>query len=376
MMKPLSKIIKSKVLVLCLILAFMLSIMPATALAASEDEFTQFSNDSIEWINGNLNVNKSTYYEGMSVPQRIVITGLDNAITHELTIKHEFTKSGKYAYDFLTSWDQSIIAASRIGGQTWSDQSKWLGVDPIFKNFSRTAAFPDNVTLAKDKESAYEKIYNNRTLTVYGNDAITSLVISDPTLSGSASGDSTYSVKITWFGSATKVMILFGAHLAAGYDLNPYEGIAWGPDKTGSASINGSPYHVSLGGASQDNQLQEALVKYNPPAPAISIDKKTNGSDINLSIQAGSAVTWSYLVTNTGNVTLSDVAVVDDNGTPESTSDDITVGTIASLAPGASQTLSASGTAVVGAYTNIATVTGNPPDGQPVSDTDSASYTG
>ncbi|NCB00058.1 MAG: LPXTG cell wall anchor domain-containing protein [Clostridia bacterium] len=34
------------------------------------------------------------------------------------------------------------------------------------------------------------------------------------------------------------------------------------------------------------------------------------------------------------------------------------------------------GTAVVGAYTNIATVTGNPPDGQPVSDTDSASYTG
>jgi hypothetical protein len=44
----------------------------------------------------------------------------------------------------------------------------------------------------------------------------------------------------------------------------------------------------------------------------------------------GDTVTYSYLVTNTSNVTLSNVKVVDDNGTPD-TGDDftITIGTLA-----------------------------------------------
>ncbi|MCJ7661178.1 MAG: hypothetical protein MUO67_18680, partial [Anaerolineales bacterium] len=60
--------------------------------------------------------------------------------------------------------------------------------------------------------------------------------------------------------------------------------------------------------------------------PAIDIEKHTNGVDADNptgpEIPAGSLVTWTYTVTNTGSQELFGVSVVDDNGTPSDTSDD------------------------------------------------------
>lgn len=50
-------------------------------------------------------------------------------------------------------------------------------------------------------------------------------------------------------------------------------------------------------------------------------------------------VNYSYTVTNIGVTTLTDIVVTDDNGTPDHGADDFTIGTIASLAPGASAVL-------------------------------------
>jgi hypothetical protein len=49
-------------------------------------------------------------------------------------------------------------------------------------------------------------------------------------------------------------------------------------------------------------------------------------------------VTYKYVVTNTGPVTLSGITVIDDNGTPNYAADDEVVGSIATLAPGQSVT--------------------------------------
>ncbi|MDD5645873.1 MAG: hypothetical protein PHW86_01745, partial [Candidatus Bipolaricaulis sp.] len=58
-------------------------------------------------------------------------------------------------------------------------------------------------------------------------------------------------------------------------------------------------------------------------------------------------VTWTYVVTNTGNVTLTDILVTDDHlGT---------IGTVASLAPGETTTLTEIGVAAAGQYENTGT---------------------
>ncbi|MBW6469060.1 MAG: hypothetical protein K0B85_07895 [Coriobacteriia bacterium] len=107
--------------------------------------------------------------------------------------------------------------------------------------------------------------------------------------------------------------------------------------------------------------------------PAIDIEKLTNAEDADEPtgpyIHVGADVTWAYLVTNTGNVTLTGIAVVDDQGVavtlPKTT-----------LAPGESMTGTASGVAVAGQYANIGTVTGTPPVGDDVTDSDPSHYFG
>ncbi|MFK7886530.1 MAG: SdrD B-like domain-containing protein [Gammaproteobacteria bacterium] len=99
---------------------------------------------------------------------------------------------------------------------------------------------------------------------------------------------------------------------------------------------------------------------------SIDIEKATNGEDADTptgpTIIVGDAVNWTYVVTNTGELTLNDVVVTDDQGVAVSCPAD-------SLAPGASFTCTGSGTATAGQYANLGSVTGQPVDGgEPVGD--------
>jgi uncharacterized repeat protein (TIGR01451 family) len=101
--------------------------------------------------------------------------------------------------------------------------------------------------------------------------------------------------------------------------------------------------------------------------------KKTNGTDNNtapgIEVEVGSTVTWTYLATNTGNVTLTNLTLTDDKIGAVSCP-------VSSLAPGASTTCTATGVATAGQYTNIGTVTGKPPVGPNVSASDPDNYFG
>jgi uncharacterized repeat protein (TIGR01451 family) len=108
------------------------------------------------------------------------------------------------------------------------------------------------------------------------------------------------------------------------------------------------------------------------PAPAVTIEKSTNGDDADAPpgpfVPNGSPVNWTYSVTNTGNVPLTNVAVSDDQGVavtcPATT-----------LAVGVTEVCTATGTAAPGPYANIGTVTATGAQ-QQVTDSDPSHYVG
>jgi plastocyanin len=105
--------------------------------------------------------------------------------------------------------------------------------------------------------------------------------------------------------------------------------------------------------------------------PAIVIEKATNGEDADTPtgpvVEIGSTITWTYVVTNTGTVTLTNVAVTDDKiGDVACPKDTLTVGE--------SMTCTMTGTAVQGQYENNSTVEGFSPAGTKVTDQDPSHY--
>ncbi len=134
-------------------------------------------------------------------------------------------------------------------------------------------------------------------------------------------------------------------------------------------------------------------------APGIDIEKSTNTIDADTPtgpvIPVGDTVTWTYVVTNTGDIPLADVTVVDDAGTPANLADDVTL--TAAAATGDTNgnglldvtetwTFEVNDSATAGPYTNLATVTGDAPPttnadgstttGEEVTDVDASNYLG
>ena len=113
--------------------------------------------------------------------------------------------------------------------------------------------------------------------------------------------------------------------------------------------------------------------------PSITLDKVTSDGVVtgdNIGVSAGTSITWTYTVTNDGNLNLSNISLTDDEqGTVTNIVDQGDGDAI--LAPNETWVYELSGTAITGSYDNIGTVTGDHSGGQgQVSATDDSSYTG
>ncbi|WP_370532080.1 beta strand repeat-containing protein, partial [Clavibacter sp. VKM Ac-2872] len=143
---------------------------------------------------------------------------------------------------------------------------------------------------------------------------------------------------------------------------------------TNTATATGTPPR----GPAVTSDPSQAVVTADPN-PSVAVVKSANPSSI---MNAGETVDYSFVVTNTGNVTLTNASVSETQFSGTGTAPVVSCpDAAASLAPGASVTCTASYVATqadvdAGSITNTATATGTPPSGDPVtSDPSSAVVT-
>ena len=233
---------------------------------------------------------------------------------------------------------------------------------------------------------------NPSSVTVFANEATSSLSLSKSTTStgyGAAGQSIPYSYLVTNTGTTTVSSIGISDNKIASGITCPDSTLA--PAATESCTGGYTTIQADVDTGSVTNTAtatgtnpQTTTVTSNPSSvtvpgpvasPSLGLTKTTNGSN-GQDIPVGSPVTWSYAVTNTGNVTLTNVTVTDNKVASTSINCGSGTNVMATLAAGASVNCTATGTATAGAYTNTGTVTGTPPSGANVANTSNGSYFG
>jgi len=215
--------------------------------------------------------------------------------------------------------------------------------------------------------SVGEVISYTFTVTNAGNTTIQSVTIADPDLPGlscPAGGPLAPGQSIT-FGTAPPADIACtgNTHTITQADIDDRGGGDGDIDNTATGTA------VAPGGGSVDGDATSS-VPLDPPAPQLVLDKSASPTQVST---AGEVITYTFTVSNPGNVTLANVTVVD----PKAGLSAITCTPPApfTLAPGAISTCSATYTVTQAdidggnAINNLATAAGDY-DGSPVTDTD------
>ena len=155
-----------------------------------------------------------------------------------------------------------------------------------------------------------------------------------------------------------------------------------GLDDGGTTHLDDDPSYVF--GAAPGIHIEKAVNAVNPLAPTPLEDADALGNEY----LPGTAVVWTYLVTNTGNIAIRMTAIVDDHGTPGNLADDFVPVFVGGdldldgfLDVGETWLFTSVGAvshqSVLGRYLNLGAVTGYEPlTDQTVTDDDPATYFG
>jgi len=223
-----------------------------------------------------------------------------------------------------------VAKATADGGLSAQDSGSQSCTPPPQLKVVKT---PDNGTFTAGGQVTFTIVVSNPAAA--GSSPATNVVLTDtlPT-----NGGLTWATATPTQGSCT----LSGNALTCGLGSIPAGGSVTvtvkSPATTPIAACQSQPNPVALATAAGGLTAQDSgSVSCSIPSPGLAITKTPS----TLTPKPGESVTYTYTVTNTGTATLTDIVVTDDNGTPLVPGDDFVVGTIPTLAPGASATLTA-----------------------------------
>jgi hypothetical protein len=191
-----------------------------------------------QWVNGNVNEAKSAFFEGDSIPYRLLFDNL-NTGSHTVTIEWDTTKSSAHAIDYLTSFDRTVSTANPCLGVAGCGASTTF---PIPADPQVTGA---GVTPA----AGVFRLYGGTITAVSG--------YSYPNGAGFI-GDKSARITITFSPTVTNPVLAWAGHIATRAD--------WGMTNS-AVTISGSPYHTSLieldgSGGKQDRSLSASAVTF------------------------------------------------------------------------------------------------------------------
>jgi hypothetical protein len=166
------------------------------------------------WINGILNSNNSHYAEDEVVPQRVVLALPAGSPTTDRTVEISYLtrKGGVHAYDSLATWNHTQTSADRCQGLSGSD---------CVPGPASTFGIPLDGTVVADKNGSGSATSGHQltgqVFTLYGGTitGVSSYSHDDPSGSGDEYAHITLTYDVSSTDGGTKVMLLFGGHLAA-----------------------------------------------------------------------------------------------------------------------------------------------------------------
>lgn len=361
------------------------------------DDDTILSGEDITWIykvtnTGNVALSDVKVTDDQLATDPVYATGDDGDNVLQVGETWYFTATGKA--DTEDYANTGTATGTYKGSEaTDSDDSGYVLLDPHLSLEKETQDLGDPLTPDDDSDDGTpgdgdtilsgELIQWVYTLTNDGNVDLTNIVLVDDNGTPDTGDDYTFATIASLAAGEGITLYRSGT---AGVGLYENKAVATADDVEDSAGHTVTPTADDKSSYFGANPLID-IEKKTKGASGVGADKQLNtGDDVtvegdNIQILAGSNVTWTYTVKNTGNVTLSDLTVTDDKGVTLTRDDGLSTGEgDGKFDPGDIWVYTATGIAVAGAYSNIGTASGTYTDTADhkvtVSDSDPSSYTG
>jgi hypothetical protein len=198
------------------------------------------------WVNGNLNSGNSHYFEGDSVPYRMVIDGLTPGSTGNTAVfAWDVTQGDKHALDYLTDFDRTVGGANPCTGIAGC----------VLANENNFPIPADSFAVAQIAGSFSMWGGTITSASAYGiNPGANDCVAGDPNFADTQTD--IRCITVTFTATASNPVLAWGGHIATRQD--------WGANSS-SVAINGSPFHMHFialngSGGNQDKSLSNDAV--------------------------------------------------------------------------------------------------------------------